>query len=193
MRKQYIHYGNNRFDIDIFKEKQSNAIDNSCLNKPPYGFWASPVGSDYWTWREWCESEDWHTDRLDTYFKFTLTKKARILTVRKREDIFPYLVKNTRLSGCVLDFDKIMSKYDGMELIHGKRYNELHYNEFYSWDVDSIVIWNPYIIVPMSSSDFTSRSRRILIEIANKMTRSDSNNLTERLILGDIKSNTEFP
>ena len=58
MRKQYIHYGNNHFNIDIFKEKAANPRDNSFMNKPPFGLWASPVGSDYWTWRDWCESED---------------------------------------------------------------------------------------------------------------------------------------
>lgn len=151
MRKQYIHYGSSCFDINIFKEKAANPGDNGFLNKPPYGFWASPVGSDYWTWREWCENEDYHTDRLDKSFKFTLTKKARILTVRKREDILRYLIESVTLYKPVLDFNRIMAEYDGMELIHGhdgKNFMDLHYNEFYSWDVDSIVIWNPYIIVP---------------------------------------------
>lgn len=154
MRKQYIHYGNDHFDIDIFNEKKANPRDNSFMNKPPYGFWASPVGSDYWTWREWCESEDWHTERLDISFEFTLTKKAKILTVRSREDIFPYLIESITLcKKPVLDFNRIMAEYDGMEIIHGhngKNFMDLHYNEFYSWDVDSIVIWNPYIIVPMN-------------------------------------------
>lgn len=149
MRKQYIHYGSSCFDLDIFNEKKANPRNNSYLNKPPYGFWASPVGSDYWTWRDWCESEDYHTDRLDKSFKFTLTKKARILTVRSREDIFPYLIPKKYFS-YKLDFYRIMKDYDGMELIHGNRYLELHDNEFYTWDVDSIVIWNPYIIVPMN-------------------------------------------
>lgn len=154
MRKQYIHYGNDHFDIDIFKEKQSNGFDNSllCINKPPYGFWASPIGSDYWTWREWCENENYHTERLEKLFKFTLTKNARILTVKSREDIFPYLINSNILERKILDFSTIMTSFDGIELIHGhdgKNFMDLHYNEFYSWDVDSIVIWNPYIIVPM--------------------------------------------
>lgn len=156
MRKQYIHYGSSCFNLDIFKEKAANPRDNSFMNKPPYGFWASPVGSDYWTWRDWCESEDWHTDRLEKSFKFTLTKKAKILTVRKREDIFHYLIESSTLcKKPILDFNRIMSEYDGMELIHGhdgKNYMDLHYNEFYAWDVDSIVIWNPYIIVPNSKA-----------------------------------------
>lgn len=151
MSKHYIHYGNDHFDLDIFKKKAANPRDNSFMNKPPFGFWASPVGCEYWAWREWCENEDWNTERLDKSFKFTLTKKARILTVRKREDIFPYLIEsNTLCMKPVLDFNRIMAEYDGMELIHGNRYLELHDNEFYSWDVDSIVIWNPYIIVPMN-------------------------------------------
>lgn len=150
MRKQYIHYGSSCFDLDIFNEKKANPHNSSHLNKPPYGFWASPIGSDYWTWRDWCESEDYHTDRLDKSFKFTLTKKAKILIVRSREDIFPYLISNNILERKIIDFNSIMTSFDGMELIHGNRYLELHDNEFYTWDVDSIVIWNPYIIVPMN-------------------------------------------
>lgn len=154
MRKQYIHYGNDHFDLDIFKEKAANTRDNSFMNKPPYGFWASPVGIDYWTWRDWCESEDYHTERLDKSFKFTLTKEARVLTVRQRENIFPYLINNNILKRKILDFNTIMTSFDGMELIHGhgRNFTDLHYNEFYAWDVDSIVIWNPYIIVPINKA-----------------------------------------
>ena len=36
-----------------------------------------------------------------------------------------------------------MNKYDGMVLIHGKHYWELHETAFYTWDVDSICVWNP--------------------------------------------------
>ena len=75
------------------------------------------------------------------------------MTVKSREDIFPYLINISILERKIIDFNTIMTSFDGMELIHGhdgKNFMDLHYNEFYAWDVDSIVIWNPYIIVPMN-------------------------------------------
>ena len=39
-----------------------------------------------------------------------------------------------------------MLEFDGMVLIHGKHYCELHSNGFGTWDVDSICVWNPDII-----------------------------------------------
>ena len=54
-------------------------------------------------------------------------------------------MKNDIAKHFALDWDYIFSKYDGIELIHGNVYNILHYDGFYSWDVDSICIWDNVI------------------------------------------------
>ena len=58
MQKSYIHYGNDHFDMNLFNEKKNNPRDNQFLNKPPFGFWASPFGDEYYGWKEWCEGEE---------------------------------------------------------------------------------------------------------------------------------------
>lgn len=45
-----------------------------------------------------------------------------------------------------MNWPYIFDNYDGFELLHGEWYGLLHYNSFYTWDCDSIVIWNPEIV-----------------------------------------------
>lgn len=45
-----------------------------------------------------------------------------------------------------INWKHVIQNYDGFELLHGEYYGLLHYNGFYSWDCDSIVIWNPKIV-----------------------------------------------
>lgn len=155
MQKSYIHYGNDHFDMNLFNEKKNNPRDNQFLNKPPFGFWASPFGDEYYGWKEWCEGEKWHTDTLKKSFIFTLRPDAKILTVTCNSDIEPYLKRDPvfRYTNryCV-DFEKLMYKFDAMELIHGDNFEELHMipGYFNNWDVDSIVIWNPFVILSVN-------------------------------------------
>jgi hypothetical protein len=45
-----------------------------------------------------------------------------------------------------LDWDYIVKNYDGFELINGNCWGMFRYNGFYTWDCDSIVVWNTDII-----------------------------------------------
>ena len=120
---------------------------NMAINKPDFGLWGSPVDCKF-GWKDWCESEDFRTDTLDRYFVFKVKDGARIFIVRKNNDVSDYLYTPYLYSsaGTYIDFNKIMKEYDGIELIHGYNYWDLHYGYFYSWDVDSIVVWNPDVI-----------------------------------------------
>ena len=70
-----IHYGDDRFRPDRFMP-----IKNHEFVKPMGGLWASPEDSQF-GWKHWCEAEDFHTERLKDSFRFTLSKKAKILTI----------------------------------------------------------------------------------------------------------------
>ena len=148
MNRKYVHYGNDHFDLDKFKEKINLGRDNYYLNKPPYGLWGSPVCTDL-SWRDWCEGEEFHLDSLNSHFIFSVKDTAKILTVKKDKDIWKYLKQYPKMHSSYLDFNVIMKEYDGMELIHADNYWELHTNpgRFNMWDVDSIVIWNPNVII----------------------------------------------
>ena len=153
----YIHYGCDHFDFDRLNKQYLEVMDNFCnqnnfLNKPPVGLWASPVTCNF-SWKDWCEGEDFHTDRLDKSFTFTLTDSAKVLVVRSMDDVKEYIAtmldnKDFLYHTRFVDFKKIMGHYDAMELCHDDNYMELHSypGMFNSWDVDSIVVWNPKVV-----------------------------------------------
>ncbi len=151
MDKLYIHYGSDHLIKEKVTEMKHEAGSNMYINKPDFGLWGSPVDCEF-GWKEWCESEDFHTDTLDQYFVFKVKDGAKIFTVRKNDDVSDYLLTpylytlEYMFPPKYIDFNKIMKEYDGMELIHGDNYMDLHYGYFYSWDVDSIVVWNPDVI-----------------------------------------------
>ena len=151
----YIHYGSDKFDRSRFKTFNSlNPIKLRGINKPDHGIgiWACRIDTDL-GWKDWCDAGDIHIERLNESFKFALDKSAKILTVRSNADIdrFTKPYGEMFLFEKVIDFNAIINAgYDGLELIHGDRWKELHYGLFYSWDVDSIVIWNPNVIVEVN-------------------------------------------
>lgn len=151
----YIHYGCDHFDFDRLNKQYLEVMNNfynqsMFLNKPPIGLWASPVNG-HLTWKDWCEAEEFHTDRLDKSFTFTLTDSAKVLMVRSMNDVNAYIKHGDLFSTMdtkFVNFEKIMRHYDAMELCHDDNYMELHSypGMFNSWDVDSIVVWNPRVV-----------------------------------------------
>lgn len=144
MKKIFIHYGTENFSLEKFEDIKKKR--KYCLNKPAYGLWASPVNTN-WGWKDWCKSENYRIDSFGKSFRFRLKNGSKILTVRMIRDIEPFLKReaNDPFYGRI-QFSEIMKKYDGLELIHGDHYMELHDGPFYTWDCDSIVIWNPGVI-----------------------------------------------
>lgn len=147
MRKnvsEYIHYGSNIFKPDYILKK-----DKYLRSDKPNGLWASPVNAD-WGWKDWCELEDFRTERLDDYFTFTTVPEAKILHLHSLSQAAPYMKISYRFQSIVgynLDLDKIYKMFDGMELHISDDFCSFHDNNvFYTWDVDSICIWNPNII-----------------------------------------------
>ena len=77
MRDKYIHYGSSKYDPNKFVEPKNNP-DGYIISKPQGGLWASKVNSE-WGWKDWCRSEDFHTDRLEESFTFELSAYTTIL------------------------------------------------------------------------------------------------------------------
>lgn len=155
-RRVFIHYGANKFD----PEHQYRPY---WCDRKPAGLWASAEKAQH-GWKEWSLGNDFHTESLESYFKFTLSKKARILQIHKEKDIIPYL-KNydpdkerssiSRWFGCLtelddeLDLEKLYAEFDGMELFISEDFEHLHNGMFNLWDVDSICIWNLALVRPL--------------------------------------------
>ena len=55
---KYVHYGSNRFDINIFRK----IVNRPLYSKPLGGLWASRVDSKR-GWKDWCESEKFEVER----------------------------------------------------------------------------------------------------------------------------------
>ncbi len=151
--KRYIHYNSNAYD----KERLKKALTTERLygrSFKPHGLWASPVNAEI-GWKEWCEDQDFHVDRLEKSFEFTLSPEAKVLTINKLEDAADFLIVDymgwyTTLYN--LNHSLIYSRYDAMEVIMSSDYINLHGNNVFNpWDVDSICIWNPEIIVPYAA------------------------------------------
>lgn len=149
MDKRYIHYNSDTFDKERLKRALTH--DNKYRRgDKPFGLWASPVNAKY-GWKEWCEDEEWRLDRLNESFEFSLSPEAKILTINKLEDAADFLIVDHAgmySTQYYLNLPMIYDRYDAMEVNMSNDYMHLHDNNvFYSWDVDSIVIWNPDVIV----------------------------------------------
>ena len=164
MKKVYVSYLNIPFDKKLLKP--SDKMNNNIVNKPIGGFWASPEDAKY-GWKEFYEDvfmEDRLKDKFKNMikFRFTLSDDARIITIDDIQDINDKLKFNKFSCGnnLYIDFDSMRNDYDGIELtdpmlghyfLNPKQYPELSKKEecFYCWDCESIVIWNPDIIIPL--------------------------------------------
>ena len=169
----FIHYGTDEFDKNHRYGKWKNSLFK------PSGLWACNVLQKD-NWLSWCLNERFeHTD-FSKYIKFTLEDTAKILVVTKTEDIVPFVIMNKQIEkaykekgikalSSTLDSSlneiKLKKQYDGMMLVHGEGFYELHTNPglFNGWDVDSIVVWNLDKVNVISTSKNSYNKRRIRV------------------------------
>jgi hypothetical protein len=154
----YIHYGSNKYDPQKFKTIKNNLL----FVKPEGGIWCSPENARY-GWKEWCEDQEFHTDKLESHFRFTLAPHANILQINNKEDLnvlpkagspvvngkeFP----KSAMPWVLLDFEKLLA--DGVDAIQvnmsndtATRFGEGLYHALYGWDCDSALIMNKDVII----------------------------------------------
>lgn len=136
----FIHYGNERFDISKF-QKVSN---REFVNKPNGGFWASPINTEN-SWKNLCIKERCFTDSLKKHFIFNIKPGAKILNIKTKEDLnnLSFIYKRENCFGeTLLNFDTIAECYDALYV----EIEELYW-EMYSWDCDTLLVFNPDIII----------------------------------------------
>lgn len=154
MSKIYIHYGSDEFNPEKFKPIKNKLMST----KPEGGLWASPIDSPQ-NWKNWCETEKFHLEKLQKSFTLQLRPNAKVLYINyaERLDLLP---KQKPLVGLehfdnwdCLDFEKIAKKYDAIELslsqetTRGQEYWKSLSYKLYGWDCDSILILNPKCIM----------------------------------------------
>lgn len=147
----YIHYNSSSYDKDRLIRGLNNPAYHIRHDKP-HGLWASPINSSL-SWKIWCENEEFNLESLNDSFRFKLDKNAKVLMVNYLDNVKDYLIElddGFYSINYKLDLDKIYAEYDAMQVNFNRDFVRLHNNNvFYTWDCDSICIWNPDIIKPI--------------------------------------------
>ena len=152
---RFIHYGSESFDISKFTPVQNRPLSN----KPIGGLWASPLDAEF-GWKEWCEGENFHTERLVSSFKFSLSSDSKVIVISKEKDTeaLPLYIEKMaermmqRLGDAMvikpIDFKKLMA--DGVDaiLFNASADWMLRYGALSGWDCDSLLVLNPAVIIP---------------------------------------------
>lgn len=141
MNKIYIHYGDDVFYPGLIHGPHNDEH----FNKPLNALWASPEKSNY-SWEVWCKMNDFHTDRLDKFFRFKLKEGAKVLYIDSLDKVklLPKLLSEY-LAIQPYDFDLLKSMgYDAVE-ISISDCGDL-YMALYGWDCDSITVLNPDVV-----------------------------------------------
>ena len=152
MNKIYIHYGSDKFDPTLFEEPEYDSDFDFKPNKG--GLWASEDTDrdGYWSWKDWCEAEDFCTGDLETYFRFTLADHQKPFIIKDDSIIetkycgFCHPHNIHQLSRLHLNLDEL--KRDGYTHIEFYENSWTHW-AFYSWDCDCIFVLDPTVIIPI--------------------------------------------
>jgi hypothetical protein len=153
----YVHYGSNTYD-----RGQHKKVSERNMYKPNGGYWASSMASEF-SWRDWASKEDFCEYQDDDCVQFKLTPNARVLKLETPEDIewlaaqygkqrdhidvmgcffgAPSSLQRIGLGDVMLDWKSIAMDFDGVDYSFSKLRNTL-----FSWDCDSVVIFNPAVV-----------------------------------------------
>lgn len=161
MKQIYIHYGDDKFNINKFERIQNVPYSN----KPFGGLWACREDARY-DWKMWCLDNvdgDISLCDINKSFKFTIKDSARWKTIKTYKD-FEMLPKvkgkhdfmHTNRS--LIDFEALLRQgIDVFELDYYENPESVAkdnvlstvramWSEFYTWDVDCIIVLNPDVI-----------------------------------------------
>lgn len=160
MSKIYRHYGSSKYD-----PRCVNIVTRSRTIKPVGGLWACPLDSKN-SWYNWCKQEYWNTDSLNTYFDFKISDETKVLQINSFQDLvnmvrsFPGRSMDNLESSLIYhkansdyhftkfpDYVAISKKYDAIE-VSITNCPDL-FSWMYGWDVDSLVIWNEEMVIPI--------------------------------------------
>lgn len=111
----------------------------------PAGFWVSVQGGD--DWREWCTSENYHTDLLANEHDVILTPEANILLLDTLASVESLATRFPRFdSGQMFEdypnWRQIAAEYDGLIIAPYQWGARWDVSWYYSWDCASGCIWN---------------------------------------------------
>ena len=142
-----IHYGSDCFDPEQFRPIADD-IEGSRI-KPSGGLWTSPVGSEH-GWKDWCESEDFHTGRLRK--SFTVRFTGRLFVIATQMDLYAIPESITPWGAWIPLWKKLMDR--GFDAVHltweGQcATRHTHPKSLRGWDCETVLVMNPKSIKPL--------------------------------------------
>ena len=152
MGKTYIHYG--ATELHEVEPIQNERF----FSKPKGGLWASPVDAKF-GWDAWCKREHFRNNQKTNSFKFVVKDESKIIHIYSVKDLDKLPKQKDEFIGTFtcLDFEKIQTEYDGIELHmseekyeNGQDICDCLYFKLYGWDCDSILIFNEKAIEVVS-------------------------------------------
>lgn len=149
MKQIYEHVGASHFDRGLFMP-----IKKHFPTKPRGGFWASPCGEGFFTWKDWSKANYYDIDNADHFF-FTLKDNAKVFRISSQEEYEEFVNRFGKieegmfgLTKVLFDWKHIAEVLDAVE-VDVSSWIKL-YDLMYSWDCDSICIFNPDIVEEIS-------------------------------------------
>ena len=165
----FVSYLPEKYDIKKFKGIEYDwqaQMNNKCRN----GLWACPIDSN-WGWEKWCRHENTTAiDKMKHSFFFKLKPGAKIYSIDNINDLKKISTTYQhddlgRIRGTQkkIDFNKLLSNgYDGIyasenavTTLRNGLSSEM--DELYTWDVESICIFNPNVIVPIGEDELMDK------------------------------------
>ena len=152
----FISYGTDEFDINNFRKPIFDSKRAMINNKPVGGLWASPIDAQY-GWVDFCDCNSFHLKTLAKHFIFKLKTDAKIYVIDNEEDLRKISTLPDMNYYDVLGINwELLKDYDGVFVTdngrHLKNLNGIKGLE--AWDVASICIFNPNVIVPIDENAF---------------------------------------
>lgn len=149
MKQIYEHIGASHFDKSLFMP-----IRKHFPTKPRGGFWASPCGDEFYTWKDWSKDNYCDVDDQDHFF-FTLKDEAKVFRITSQKEYEEFVNRFGKiqeemfgLTKVTFDWKQVAEVLDAVE-VDVSSWMKL-YDLMYSWDCDSICIFNPDIVEEIS-------------------------------------------
>lgn len=159
----FISYGTDKFNPRQSKPINTKSLWSKIHNKPEGGTWASPVCSKF-GWADFCNRDAYRLHTLNKHFLFKLNSTADIYVIDNLEDLKNISYFDNEIRKFVINITKLVDLYDGVYVTYNGAINLRHtpfnsqVNDLSSWDVESICIFNPYIIEPIQEDAFEKAS-----------------------------------
>ena len=158
----WVSYGADKYDPAKFRPLNLTDPFTISTNKPLGGVWACPDNSE-WGWRDWCRAEDFNVGTLDNAYYFKLKPDAKIYVIDSFKDLLKISTRRVpyfSLECYGIDFQKLVDEgYDGLYVTDkavmtcrwDQKVNGAIIQSLYSWDVESICVFNPDVIIPIEN------------------------------------------